>query len=196
MSNKFKYILPLFVIFLACDSDDDGFYNNVYVQAEGLVDLELQDVYQVGETFFVNAQIPRLIPEPGFDELLDVRATTGNAPTFEFTFYLERKNANGEWEVVDVTNDFVQDDGDPGIGLAGSFVQSILEYDDSDEEYQFRGGLELKQAGDYRLNFSNTSKYSNKVAINSNSVNNNIVLKIYSTSSDLDNSGFHLFTVN
>jgi len=192
--KNLKYIIP-FIAFLlfACDTDDDGFYNTVYVQSEQLMDVETQDVYQVGETFFINAHIPELLFEPGETTLLNVRETTGNAPSFSFSFYLEKKNASGEWDVVDIGSNFV----DGGAGNAQVFfgVGAYLTYNDAAEEYQFRGGITLTEPGEYRLDFSNTTENFNKVSMLSNSIDNNIILNIFSTSSDLDASGFHNFIV-
>src|SRR6478672_12989895 len=105
--SKFKYIIPFFaLLLLACDSDDDGFYNAVYVQATDLMTIENPaSTYNVGDIIEIEAHIPRLISEPGHTEPLDIMETTG-ADSFQFSFFLEKLNANDEWEVVDMTGDF------------------------------------------------------------------------------------------
>ncbi|RZJ31661.1 MAG: hypothetical protein EOO48_01390 [Flavobacterium sp.] len=193
--KKLRYILPIIALLLfACDSDDDGFYNTKYVQAAELVNVEGQNVYQVGETVYVNAFIPRLLPEPGQTTLLDVRETTGNASSFSFSYALERKNAAGEWEAVeDISSLYVP--GGAGSAEALYYVQGNLLYDATADEYQYRGGITLPQTGEYRFNFSNeTSNYS-KVGLVSNSPDNNVILHIFSSSSSLDSSGMYNFTV-
>lgn len=193
--KKLRYLIPAISLFLfACDSDDDGFYNTKYVQATDLVQVEAQDVYLVGETVFVNAAIPKLLPEPGESTLLDVRETTGNAPSFSFSYALEKKNADGQWDLVDNVS-AIYVDGGAGSAEVVYFVQGNLNYDETDQEYQYRGGFTMEQAGEYRLDFSNATDNYNKVGLVSNSVNNNIVLNIFSTSASLDESGMHYFEV-
>lgn len=189
-----KYILPaFFLLFLAsCDSDDDGFYNTKYIQTEGLMQVEPSAGYAVGDIIWVDAYVPKLLTEPGQASLLDVVETTA-ADTFDFSYTLEKKDALGEWQVYDVTGQFV--DG-TGHALVGYFVQGFLEYDTALEKYQYRGGINLTEAGEYRLNFSNTGTYYNKVALHSNSIDNKVILNLFSTSTSLDSSGFYSFTVN
>jgi hypothetical protein len=179
-------------IFAGCDSDDDGFYNTKYIQAVDLMHIETASTYAVGDVIYLKVNVPGLLDEPGQTTQLDVVETTG-APTFDFAYTLEKKNGAGEWEIYDVTDNFV--DGGAGHANVGYFVQGILEYDSVSENYNFRGGLQLTEAGNYRLNFSNTTKFPNKVALRSNSANNNIQLNIFSTSPNIDLSGMYDFTV-
>ncbi len=179
---------------LACDSDDDGFYNTKYVQADGLVNiLNPAATYPAGSPIMIEAHVPHLLPESGQAEPLDVVETTGNAPTFEFSYFLEKKNADGQWEMVDLTGQHV-DDG-PGHATVGYFIQAYLEFEDSNQ-YEYFGSIVPSQTGEYRLNFSNNTVNYNKVFIRSDSQNNNIDLKIFSTSDDLDGNGYFAFTVN
>lgn len=193
--RKLLYALSAVAILLvtACDSDDDGFYNTKYIQAENLLVIENPSAtYSVGDVVTIGAAIDRLIPEPGETELLDVVQTTG-ADEFQFSYYLEKKNGSGEWEVVDLTNDYI----DSGAGHAnvGFFVQGFLTYTAIGERYEYQGGVELSSTGQYRLNFSNNTENYNKAFFRSVSPGNNIVLNIFSTSDSLTDVGTFEFTV-
>jgi hypothetical protein len=193
--KKFKYIFPAFaLLFLACDSDDDGFYNTVYVQAAELMTIENPAaVYNIGDVIQFEAHIPRLLNEPGQAEPLDIIETT-NADSFQFSFLVEKLNANDQWELFDVTDDYIP--GTEGTANVNYYVQGILDYDAVADSYLYNGGIMFDQAGTYRLNFSNNTNYFNKVYLQSNSVENNIVLDIFSSSASLNNSGTFQFTVN
>lgn len=186
--------MPVLALLLfACDTDDDGFYNAVYVQASGLMTVENPSAtYNTGDVVLVEAHIPRLLPESGQSELLDVRATT-NADTFQFSFFLEKFNGS-EWELVDVTGNFVA--GTEGTANVGFFVQGFLDFDSIADEYLFNGGVRVTQPGTYRLNFSNNTDDFEKVFLRSNSPGNNLVMNIFSSSVSLDGSGVFEFTVN
>lgn len=178
---------------VACDSDDDGFYNSVYIQSTGLVTIENPaPAYSTGEAVLFEAHIPRLLNEPGQAEPVDVMATT-NADSFQFTFYVE-KFTNGQWEVVDISDDYIA--GTEGTANVGFYVQGFVVYDNVADSYLYNGGIAFDQAGDYRFNFSNNTQYYNKVFLQSNSENNNIVMNIFSASPSIDTDGIFEFTVN
>jgi hypothetical protein len=195
MSKKFKYIFPVFaLLFLACDSDDDGFYNTVYVQSQELMTIENPSAtYNVGDVIQVSANIPRLLDEPGMAEPLDLRETS-HADNFQFSFLVEKQNANGEWELFDVTDDYVP--GTEGTANVNYYVQGILDFDAVADSYLYNGGVRFDEPGTYRLNFSNNTNYFDKVYFQSNSENNNIVIDIFSASANLNNVGVFQFTVN
>jgi hypothetical protein len=195
MSKKFKYIFPVFaLLFLACDSDDDGFYNTVYVQSQELMTIENPSAtYNVGDVIQVSANIPRLLDEPGMAEPLDLRETS-HADSFQFSFLVEKQNANGEWELFDVTDDYVP--GTEGTAYVNYYVQGILDFDAVADSYLYNGGVRFDEPGTYRLNFSNNTNYFDKVYFQSNSENNNIVIDIFSASANLNNVGVFQFTVN
>lgn len=192
--KKLRYLLPALALLLfACDTDDDGFYNAVYVQASGLMTIENPSaIYNAGDVVLVEAHIPRLLPEAGQSELLDVRATTGS-DSFQFSFFLEKLNGS-QWELVDVTGDFVA--GTEGSANVGFFVQGFLEFDSIADEYLFDGGVRVMQPGTYRLNFSNNTDDFEKVFLRSDSPGNNLVMNIFSSSTSLDETGVFEFTVN
>jgi hypothetical protein len=192
---KLKYIIPFLALFLlACDSDDDGFYNTVYIQATDLMTIQNPSAtYNVGDVIGIEAAIPRLFDEPGQTEPLDILQTT-NADNFQFAFLLERLNANNEWEVLDMTDNYVE--GTDGSAIVDYYVQGFVEYDAVADSYLYNGGIALNQAGTYRLNFTNNTDFFNKVYFVSDSENNNVVLNIFSAASDLDANGLFQFTVN
>jgi len=193
--SKFKYIFSVLALLLiACDSDDDGFYNTVYVQASGLMSIENPaSSYSVGDVIMVSANIPRLLDEPGNPQPLDVMQTTG-ADSFQFSFILEKQNTAGEWELVNLVDNYVA--GTDGSANIGYYVQGFAEYDAIADSYLYDGGIELDQSGTYRLNFSNNTDFYDKVYFVSDSPGNNIVVNIFSSAADLDASGTFQFTVN
>jgi len=193
--KKLKYIFPAIALFLvACDSNDDGFYNTEYLESQNsLVNIETQPTYNVNDVLYIEAAIPKLLQQTGQSNLLDIRQSTGNAPTFEFAYLLERRNAANTWDIVDVSDNFIPDLGNANTG---SYVQAFLQYNSTDEEYIFRGGIQLVTAGEYRISFITNSSTYDKITLRSNSINNNVILNIFSPSLNLDASGYYTFTVN
>ena len=177
---------------VSCESDDDDFYNTIHVLTDNLVTIETQSDYEVGDFLKVTADVPRLITEAGQANQLDVRASTGNASHFVFSYYLERKNAANEWEFLDLTGNVVVNE---GSGTAGSFVQAQAVYNGLADAYLFDGDIELMQPGAYRLTFGSDMS-ANRVELVSASEGNNITLNISSTVVGADNAGSYYFTVN
>jgi hypothetical protein len=191
-----KYILPAFAILflIACDSDDDGFYNAKYVQAEDLVMIENpQAAYLVGDNISIHALIDNLIDEPGETTLLNIRETTGNAESIIFSYVLEKKNAVGEYEIYDITDNYF--DGTSGHANSQYFVEAFADYNPAADQFQYDGGVQLTETGEYRLNFSNQTSNYNKAFLKSLSPGNNIVLNIFTTGT-FDENGHYVFTVN
>jgi hypothetical protein len=189
-----KYILPIIAfMFFACDSNDDGFYNTKYIDTvESVVEIEVQPSYSVNDRIYVNVFIPNLLAEPGFSNPVDIRTTTGDATRFLFNYVLEMNNG-GVWEFVDLT-DLVT--ANPGSAISGSFVEASVIYDETAAAYLYRGGIQLQQAGEYRLSFGYNSTSADKVELISDSQNNNIILNLYSTTNNLDSAGYYNFVVN
>lgn len=191
--RKILGLLLLIVLFTGCNSNDDGFYNETYVNAGTLVNIETLPQYQVNDVLFVNAEIPRLLQELNQPNLLDVRQSTGNADSFNFSFMLEKESPEGVFTYVDLTNNYVADYGD---AVPGSFIQAIVDYNPAAEAYLFRGGIRLLEAGNYRLSFGYNSTSPNKVELRSVSTGNNLRMNISSVTNNLDGQGNYNFTVN
>lgn len=186
-------LIPALILFLACDSDDDGFYNRVYLESQSqLVFIEESATYNVGDDLLVTANIPRLLNVVDQVENVDLQRTS-NAPSFDFSFVLERKNGS-EWEIVDVTDDVVFTA--PSIAVGGYFVEATAVFNDTADAYQFNGGIELTQPGDYRLSFTYNNSLTDAVELFSNSPGNNIRISLTSPSNQLNAEGYYLFTVN
>jgi hypothetical protein len=194
--KKLLYILPLFACLVSCDSDDDGFYNTIYVDSDNLVNIETGTTITLGEPFFVNANIPNLLDEPGFSEPLNLRRTTGNAGNFRFSYVIE-KQSGSDWLPVDMTGlHAVPPDSGLGSGVAGYFVEAKAEYYTEFDAYRYRGGVTLEETGTYRFTYSYNSDRSDGVELFSSSPGNNIDVKIFSTSDQLNGDGAYIFTVN
>ncbi len=187
-----KLLILICLVALGCDSNDDGFYNTKYVNASNLVVLETQPGYQIDDVLYVSAEIPNLLQEAGHSNLLDVRKSTGNAPKFDFSYLIERESAPGVWEVVDVSDDFIEDLGSHEVG---AYVQGILDFDAASQSYRYRGGVRLTESGNYRLSYSLNSSAFDRVALRSRSGGNNLTLNIFSTTNALNTEGYYLFSV-
>ena len=192
--KKLHYIALIAVAFLFsnCDTDDDGFYNNVFADVPNLVVMDAHpNTYTVGEKLYLSADFSRYLPEGG--TTLDAFATTG-ATEFAFSYVIEKQINATAWEVVTVNDS--QLDIVKGNAQNGSYVYGICEYNDADETYEYRVGFPLLAAGTYRLSYGYNSDSLTKVELRSLSPATRLVLNINSTVSGIDANGYYNFTVN
>lgn len=174
-----------------CDTDDDGFYNNVFADVPNLVAMDAHtNTYTVGEKLFINADFSRYLNDGA---LLDIFQTTG-ATQFVFSYVIEKKISTTEWEVVSVNDN--QLDIVKGNAQNGSYVYGICEYNPVDETYEYRVGFPLLSTGTYRLSYGYNSDSLNSVEIRSLSPKKRLILNINSLVSGLDSEGYYNFTVN
>ncbi|WP_297517169.1 hypothetical protein [Flavobacterium sp.] len=193
-----KKIVLLFLSFFAislssCDTNDDDFYNTEYVRVNGLLNIDTQTSYTVGDKITVNCVVNRLVNELGQSTPLDIRKTTNNAPTLTFSYVLEKQNGT-EWVPVSVPAN--QMDVSSGQLQNLGFYLATAPYDTVQDAYVFRAGLPLLSAGTYRLSYGYNSEETDIVELRSNSASDAITLLIYTTSNALNSSGFYTFTVN
>lgn len=187
-----KYTFFLFVITLviSCSKEDEEFFNAVYTNIPGLVSVEVQANYEVNDILWLNTNtFSRYLPEPDQSALLDVYRTT-NSEKFSFLYRLERQVA-GEWENVAVGPNFVVEKGEISIG---NYVTAFAIFNPSTDAYEFRGGLRLTQAGQYRIGFFSGYNGTNFDII-SDSGNRSTFLTIATTANN-STDGFYSFTVN
>jgi hypothetical protein len=191
--KKIHYLLLIAVVFLVsnCDSNDDGFYNNVFVDIPNLVSIESHSsTYTVGEKLYIEADFSRYLSDGA---LLDIYKTTG-ATQFAFSYVIEKQISATEWEVVMVNNS--QLDIVKGDAQNGSYVYGICEYNTTDETYEYRVGFPLLSTGTYRMSFGYNSDYPDKVELRSLSPATRLILNINSLVIGLNDDGYYDFTVN
>lgn len=191
--KKIHYILLIAVAFLVsnCDTKDDGFYNNVFVDIPNLVSIEAHSsTYTVGEKLYIDADFSRYLSDGA---LLDIYKTTG-ATQFAFSYVIEKQISTTEWEVVTVNDSqLVIEEGD---AQNGSYVYGICEYNATDESYEYRVGFPLLTAGTYRMSFGYNSDSPDTVELRSLSPATRLILNINSLITGLDANGYYNFTVN
>lgn len=191
---KITFLLIVFVLgFTACDTNDDDFYNTAYVSIPNLVQIQTQTTYNTGSNIYINAYINRLLPESNQTNLLDIRKTTNNAPSFSFSYLLEKKVGN-DWILVDAS--FPNIDLNLGNFETGSFYNATALFDTANDRYEFLCGIKLPSAGQYRLSFGYNSEATDLVELQSNSKSGDIILNINSKINGLDADGYYNFTVN
>jgi hypothetical protein len=191
--KKIHYILLIAVAFLVsnCDTNDDGFYNNVFVDIPNLVSIEAHSsTYTVGEKLYIDADFSRYLSDGA---LLDIYKTTG-ATQFAFSYVIEKQISTTEWEVVTVNDS--QLDIVKGDAQNGSYVYGICEYNATDESYEYRVGFPLLTAGTYRMSFGYNSDSPDTVELRSLSPATRLILNINSLITGLDANGYYNFTVN
>ncbi|NMH29019.1 hypothetical protein [Flavobacterium silvaticum] len=189
---KYLFATSLVLSLFSCD-DEDGFYNEKYVDTTQLVTIDGDSEFHAGENLYVGSSIPRYISEPGFSDLLDIYGTTGGATAFTFSYILEKQDIDGEWIFVDFTD--VSIDVQEGSAENGSFILAHAEYSQTTDEYNYYGGIPLASAGEYRLSFGVNSDSTNEVEFRSESSGNNINLNLISDMAGLDANGYYHFTV-
>lgn len=175
-----------------CDTNDDGFYNNVFVDVPNLVTIDAHsNVYTVGEKLYINADFSRYLPN-GISTL-DAFHTTG-ANQFFFSYVIEKQTSTTTWEVVTVNDS--QLDIVKGDAQNGSYIYGICEYNTTNEHYEYRVGFPLLAAGTYRMSFGYNSESVDKVELRSLSPATRLVLNINSAITGLNSNGYYNFTVN
>lgn len=177
------------VSFSSC-SDDDEFYNSKYISIPNLIEVENQNVYQVGEAIYLNTNFSRFLNEPGFSTPLDIYKTTDGA-SFSFSFGLEKRNPDNTWTIVNLENKMIADQGRIFDGDY-SIAQAI--YNPVTETYQFRAGIPLQEVGTYRI-FFGISEASHLELTSINASKRSTYLSIKTTTNDLI-GGFYNFTVD
>jgi hypothetical protein len=190
--KKVHYILLITVAFLVsnCDTNDDGFYNNVFVDIPNLVSIEAHSsMYTVGEKLYIDADFSRYLSDGA---LLDIYKTTG-ATQFAFSYVIEKQISATEWEVVTVNDS--QLDIVKGDAQNGSYVYGICEYNATDESYEYRVGFPLLSTGTYRMSFGYNSDSPDTVELRSLSPATRLILNINSLITGLDANGYYNFTV-
>ena len=191
--KKLHYIVLLAIaaLFSNCNTNDDGFYNNVYVNIPNLVTIDPHTTtYTVGENLYVNATLARYLDESG--KTLDIVKTTG-ASEFAFSYVIEKQVA-GVWEVQYVNDS--QLDIVKGNAQNGAYVYGLCDFNTTNETYEYRVGFPLLTAGSYRLSFGYNSDSTTEVELRSLSPEGNLLLNINSLIPILDTSGYYNFTVN
>ncbi|MBC7524877.1 MAG: hypothetical protein H7239_10595 [Flavobacterium sp.] len=192
-----KNLFILSFIFLAlssCNTNDDQFYNIQYTAIPNLVQIETKPSYAVNDYIYVNATLNRLQNEAGQTTLLDLRKSTGNANSFNFTYLLEKRINASDWQIVSSTptNTITT----TGRFFSGDFYGAFADFDTVADAYKFRTGLKLESAGEYRISFGYNSSSTNSVELLSESQGTNLFLSINSLLNNLNGSGFYVFTVN
>lgn len=193
------YLFSLIIInliFTSCDTNDNTFYNDVFVNVPDLVRIETPITnFNVNDKIYINCYIDRLLDVPNQVNLLDVRESTGNATSFNFTYLLEKKINATEWELVNVNPSSI--DVTSGSISSGSFYLASANFNPSSDGYEFRAGIPLLSSGNYRISFGYNSTSVNAIELRSESINNNLFLNINTTedNNNLDASGYYNFTV-
>lgn len=173
-----------------CNTNDDVFYNNVFVEASNLVSIQSHaPSYTVGEKLYINANFSKYLNENGSP--LDIFKTTG-ANEYTFSYVIEKQTGTN-WSVVSVADS--QLDIVKGNAQNGSYVYGLCEYNATAETYEYRVGFPLLSTGTYRLSFGYNSNSVDKVELRSLSPVTRLILNINSLVTGLDSAGFYNFTV-
>ncbi|MGL2967431.1 hypothetical protein [Flavobacterium sp. XGLA_31] len=195
--KKLQYItlIAISLFIFGCDTNDDGFYNNVFVDTSALVTIDPHSSnYTVNEDLYVTVNIPRLITEVGQTNPLDVFQTTG-ATEFTFSYVIEKQIDALNWEVVHVNDNQLHIE-KGNAQNDGVYIFGVCEYNTTNETYEYRVGFPLLNAGTYRMSFGYNSDSVNSVELRSESPNTRLVLNINSAMTGLDNGGYYNFVVN
>ena len=176
-----------------CSNKDNEFYNDVFINAPNVVDVEDFPVHFTGEPITVNANFSKIIGEAGQNTDLDLFRTTGGAKSFTFSFLIEKKTTGDEWVTVNIADDDVVEFGGNSVSF-GDFLLAQAEFDEATQSYKYRGGIRLNTAGEYRLRFTYNNAVSSNIVLVSDSFAGNLFVTINTTCSDIDSTGYYYFT--
>lgn len=196
MKKLFYIVLFSSSFFLnSCDTNDDGFYNSAYLDADNLVTIETQPSYAVGDYLYIDANFSRYLPDTENEaSFLDIYQTTNGATRFAFSYVIEKKINATDWEAVTVNDNLL--DINNGTATSGVYVYGFCQYNTTNENYEYNVGFPLLSAGDYRLSFGYNSSSVAKIELRSISQPEDLIMNINSTVTGIDSSGYYTFTVN
>lgn len=185
------YMLILLPILNSCSKEDEEFYNAVYTSIPNLVTVEVENSYEVNDVLWLNTNnFSRYLNQPNQTTPLDVFKTT-KSNYFVFTYRLEKKINNDEWENVTIGNNF---EVEKGRITTNVYINGYADFNATTNQYEHRGGIKLTQPGEYRLVFFSGYNGSNFDLI-SDSANNFTFLTINTTAVNLSGTTYN-FTVN
>ena len=191
---KYTAVLVISLLFSNCNTNDDGFYNSLFLDTSNLVAIETQPNFAVGDKIYVNANFWRYQEEAGYTEPLDIYKTTGNASEYTFSYLVEKQVSTDVWEVVTVNDS--QLDIIEGDAQNGSYIFGHCIYDSASESYKYNVGFPLLSAGQYRLSFGYNSSSATTVELRSQTAPGKLVINIRSIIPTVNSSGYYLFNVN
>lgn len=194
---KYFFFVALATVLMAadCSNKDAEFYNDVFATVPNLIAIETQTSYAVNDVLWINSDnFSRYIQEQNQVNPLDTYTTTGGAPSFNFSYLIEKYVSADNWVLVNFGSNLINNKG-KSIET-GEFINATCIYNPTTENYDFRTGLKLTQTGNYRLSFGYNSTSTTSVELRSDSVNNNLFLNIDSPITGIDSSGYYNFTVN
>ena len=197
---QYSFFIAIASLLMAadCSNDDAEFYNDVFINVPDLVEIETRPSYVVGDLLWINTiAMRRYVDEAGQNTRLDLLRSSGYAPSYSFTYLLERKTSGDNWEVVNLQNSLVANSPEMmGSAVAADFVFATSKYNPLTETYDYRNAIRFEQPGDYRLSFGYNSASVNSVELRSDSFGNNLFVNINSSNSDIDSQGYYYITVN
>ncbi len=192
--KKIHYIalLMLGLLVTNCNTNDDGFYLNKFVETNGLIVIAPHSsTYTLNEKLIVQASIPRLLSETGQATQLDLVKTTG-ATEFTFSYVIEKQNGTN-WDIVYVDNS--QLDLVKGSLWNDQYLLAGCDYVAASDSFEYEVGFPLLSTGTYRLGFGYNGEATDRVNIRSQSMPAHVILNLNTTVAGLDASGFYNFTV-
>lgn len=190
---KYTCLLAIALLFSNCNTNDDGFYNDLFVDTGNLMHIATQPTYTVGDNLYLDANFSRYQAEPGQTEPLDIYKTSGDATEFTFSYVIEKEISTDVWEVQFVNDS--QLDVIEGAAQNGSYVFGHCIYDATSETYKYNVGFPLLSAGNYRLSFGYNSTSATLVELRSKPKPGKLIVNIRSTMPTVNSSGYYLFTV-
>ncbi len=192
---KYLFFVAMATLLMAadCSNKDSEFYNDVFVTSPNLVSITKSDIPE-DQTIFINASIPKLLTVATLSKPLDIFKTTGGATKLNFSYELEKKNTDGNWEYIEFESSNVATT--EGVSQIGSFVVGSAVFNAVTNNYEYQANIQNLLAGNYRLSFGYNSSSANIVEFRSESVGDNLFLNLDSPSTALDTQGYYLFTVN
>lgn len=138
-----KYIQYLTVVitalvFTSCTESDDEFFPSKIVTSNELIEVNV-----TGNELNVSCYVPRLLPQNinPFDIYL-----TSTARKLFFNYTLEKRNTNGQWELITPTTINLVE----GENQIGDYISGIAVLDALDTTYEYESDITLA-AGQYRI---------------------------------------------
>ena len=191
--KKILFTIMITMLFISCNTDDNSFYNDQNLTIPNLIQIEVpsSDLH-VNDYLYINSYVNRLVSEPNQSTPLDIRKSTGNADSFVFSYYLEKKINATDWTYVNIDkNSLIVDKGSVSTG---EYLLASSLFNTTNDRYEYRVGIPMLSSGQYRISFD-YDPLNNLIQMRSNSQNNNIFLNIDTTSNNLDVNGYYYFNV-